>query len=609
MARQKPAPLPVLEQTLYWVFGLTATSYSFYSVYRFSQSQEVRGLPYIKTQLNATHGPSQVLGPWRVFGNRKVGSNPQQPTYNIPPASTTSEQSRSGPQAATIGSVPATLGKRSRLSAALCRVSNKWTDTGDDEWYVYSSVLLWRMIPGFALHVALSQAIRVFNIQGTTRKLLLLSCGAVATSHVLSWRYLVLTMLSPCLMFLVTTLRSVPAVWFVCMGTIAALNGSYSSLANVLQIDTYDDYFLFVYEYTLTVTRTIAFGLERVWSLRHAEHQATCRASATSSPQLSPLSSSQSSPLSSSQSSPVSSSGGEKCPVTSHRPESRESSAGEVNGKTRAPYSALYGWPVLPKVPGILDGLVYVCYVPFLFSGPPMPFYQFLTEMESPRKLTGRRLADITWCFLRIVFWFFFNHAMLHLVFFSTLAQTPPLFQAMDRWTLLGTAWLLGQFMTNKYFVICGLPSQIARLDGLEPATFPACISYIYKYSDMWRSFDRGLYQYLRRYIFIPVGGSRSGFLRAQLSFALTFAFIGFWHGGEPNLQAWAVLNFVEVNLEKLGAVLEKWSVVQDLLLKRLSPQADARLRGALCVILFYVGTTSNMFFLGGSAFAMHYAI
>nr|KAG5693942.1 hypothetical protein BaRGS_008211 [Batillaria attramentaria] len=180
--------------------------------------------------------------------------------------------------------------------------------------------------------------------------------------------------------------------------------------------------------------------------------------------------------------------------------------------------------------------------------GPPMPFYQFLTEMESPRKLTGRRLADITWCFLRIVFWFFFNHAMLHLVFFSTLAQTPPLFQAMDRWTLLGTAWLLGQFMTNKYFVICGLPSQIARLDG-------------------------------------------------------------FWHGGEPNLQAWAVLNFVEVNLEKLGAVLEKWSVAQDLLLKRLSPQADARLRGALCVILFYVGTTSNMFFLGGSAFAMHYAI
>ncbi|KAK7479492.1 hypothetical protein BaRGS_00029308 [Batillaria attramentaria] len=229
--------------------------------------------------------------------------------------------------------------------------------------------------------------------------------------------------------------------------------------------------------------------------------------------------------------------------------------------------------------------------------------------MESPRKLTGRRLADITWCFLRIVFWFFFNHAMLHLVFFSTLAQTPPLFQAMDRWTLLGTAWLLGQFMTNKYFVIYGLPSQIARLDGLEPATFPACISYIYKYSDMWRSFDRGLYQYLRRYIFIPVGGSRSGFLRAQLSFALTFAFIGFWHGGEPNLQAWAVLNFVEVNLEKLGAVLEKWSVAQDLLLKRLSPQADARLRGALCVILFYVGTTSNMFFLGGSAFAMHYAI
>ena len=59
--------------------------------------------------------------------------------------------------------------------------------------------------------------------------------------------------------------------------------------------------------------------------------------------------------------------------------------------------------------------------------------------------------------------------------------------QAANKWTLATTAYLIGQFMTNKYVVIYGAMTQTARLDGLELADNPACISYIYVYSDMWK--------------------------------------------------------------------------------------------------------------------------
>jgi D-alanyl-lipoteichoic acid acyltransferase DltB (MBOAT superfamily) len=160
--------------------------------------------------------------------------------------------------------------------------------------------------------------------------------------------------------------------------------------------------------------------------------------------------------------------------------------------------------------------------------------------------------------------------------------------------------WVLGQFFMMKYLVIFGFPAQFARIDGFEPPPVPACISYVYCYGDMWKSFDRGLYDFLKRYIFIPFGGSKSGLLRQLLGSALCFAHIFHWHGGEWYLFLWCVINFLETSLEQLGMYVESTTLVQQHVFCYLSDGWKRRIRAVAAVPLFFMSVFAIFYFFGG---------
>ena len=56
----------------------------------------------------------------------------------------------------------------------------------------------------------------------------------------------------------------------------------------------------------------------------------------------------------------------------------------------------------------------------------------------------------------------------------------------------------MGQFFHLKYVVMYGISSHVARTDGVEAPGHPACIGRVHLYSDMWRYFDSGLYEFMR---------------------------------------------------------------------------------------------------------------
>jgi hypothetical protein len=60
------------------------------------------------------------------------------------------------------------------------------------------------------------------------------------------------------------------------------------------------------------------------------------------------------------------------------------------------------------------------------------------------------------------------------------------------------------------------------------------------------------------------MGGTRVSFLRSELCSVVCFAYIAMYHGAEWMVCLWCALNFVEVNLETLGSVLERTRFVQD---------------------------------------------
>ena len=66
------------------------------------------------------------------------------------------------------------------------------------------------------------------------------------------------------------------------------------------------------------------------------------------------------------------------------------------------------------------------------------------------------------------------------------------------------------------------------------------------------------------RYIYIPLGGSRSGVFRQIVASFFAFAFIWLWHGAHVHAIWWFIPNWIGVVVESMaGIVLKLPSVTQ----------------------------------------------
>lgn len=67
----------------------------------------------------------------------------------------------------------------------------------------------------------------------------------------------------------------------------------------------------------------------------------------------------------------------------------------------------------------------------------------------------------------------------------------------MNHLAFYGLGYLMGQFFHNKYTVFYGTGIAFGNFDKIEMFEKPKCICRIHIYIDMWKYFDRGLYEFL----------------------------------------------------------------------------------------------------------------
>ncbi len=60
---------------------------------------------------------------------------------------------------------------------------------------------------------------------------------------------------------------------------------------------------------------------------------------------------------------------------------------------------------------------------------------------------------------------------------------------------------------------------------------------------DFWRRWHISLSQWLRDYVYIPLGGNKKGLLRKELNIMITFLISGLWHGTGLNFIVWGGLH------------------------------------------------------------------
>ena len=114
---------------------------------------------------------------------------------------------------------------------------------------------------------------------------------------------------------------------------------------------------------------------------------------------------------------------------------------------------------------------------------------------------------------------------------------------------------------------------------------------------DFWRRWHISLSEWLRDYVYIPLGGSRCSGARTRFNTLMTFIVSGIWHGAGIKYIIWGGLHGVYIVMEGLlkpvnGAIIRKFHIDTDCFSHRLLKRAWTFVLADLAWIIFRAGST-----------------
>jgi D-alanyl-lipoteichoic acid acyltransferase DltB (MBOAT superfamily) len=120
---------------------------------------------------------------------------------------------------------------------------------------------------------------------------------------------------------------------------------------------------------------------------------------------------------------------------------------------------------------------------------------------------------------------------------------------------------MLGYFNLHIIWLKLLLPWRFFRLwslvDGIDPPeNMVRCMSDNYSTLAFWRGWHRSFNLWILRYIYLPLGGSRVGRVRAVANFLAVFTFVALWHDINLRLLMWGWLVVLFVLPEIVATLL-----------------------------------------------------
>jgi D-alanyl-lipoteichoic acid acyltransferase DltB (MBOAT superfamily) len=193
---------------------------------------------------------------------------------------------------------------------------------------------------------------------------------------------------------------------------------------------------------------------------------------------------------------------------------------------------------------GFGDYLLFVTFFPHLIAGPIVHHRELILQFK-PRitRFNPRYLA----IGLTVLALGLFKKVILA----DNLADTAtPIFQfAADgtRMLTLGEAWIGALAYTFQiYFDFSGYSDMAIGTSYLFGIKLPLNFASPYKSAsmiDFWRRWHMTLSRFLRDYLYIPLGGNRSGLIRRYTNLITTMLLGGLWHGAGITFVLWGALH------------------------------------------------------------------
>jgi alginate O-acetyltransferase complex protein AlgI len=191
---------------------------------------------------------------------------------------------------------------------------------------------------------------------------------------------------------------------------------------------------------------------------------------------------------------------------------------------------------VIVPTTNFFEFAAYVSFFPQLIAGPIVRFRQVEADLENIDRSDASSLLNRAWSFFAI-------GMVKKVVVADTIASIiDPALQNYSSLSTLG-AWacMLG-YTYELYFDFSGYSDMAVGLGLLFGVRLPQNFNSPYKAADIadfWRRWHISLSSILRDYLYIPLGGSRSGVWNANRNLMITMLLGGLWHGANWTFVVW----------------------------------------------------------------------
>ena len=195
-----------------------------------------------------------------------------------------------------------------------------------------------------------------------------------------------------------------------------------------------------------------------------------------------------------------------------------------------------------------LDFALFVTFFPQLVAGPIVRPNQLIPQFKSPKRATANQFA---WGVMLFV-WGLFQKSVLADSIMAPVAGHAFTLQvemfALDAW-LVVFAFSAQIFFDFAGYSLCAI--GIATCLGFSlPNNFNSPYAAI-GFSDFWRRWHISLSQWLRDYLYIPLGGNRQGTTRTKINLVITMLLGGLWHGAAWRFVIWGGLHGIYLLIER----------------------------------------------------------
>lgn len=251
----------------------------------------------------------------------------------------------------------------------------------------------------------------------------------------------------------------------------------------------------------------------------------------------------------------------------------------------------------------------YLLYLPGFFVGPIYLYNDFekatrhVREEPEEEMFLGRKYFKIMSQLLVLIGEMIYYEYLLHWLYSSATTTDHMIISSYTSWQFSGFIASMCLLFYLKYTCIFGTFKVLAAFDGVASIAPPApqCVAAMHLNSQLWRTFDVGIYNWLRKYIYNPVVSFTSNIIGRFLGTVICFMCIALWHW--PLTQAlmmWIGLNIIAAFIEIWAnsfARLRTWTNFRN----KLSRHNYIRILALIGIPMFLVAVLSSTYFLSGN--------